>query len=277
MASNQEEIQTRNIKAHEFDDWAKELMETKPIINQWQLEQVGTKNEGPYRDGYQNMIVEECGEQLVNCAEYGLVSKDYYINKFYDGLVNQDQTYLPLILERKLFPFAWLRESVVKKLVRADQLLRQHGLFLVVNSGWRHPDTQKQAIDKAATTMGTKDTERLFAKVISPHSTGGAVDVELWSLQDKVLGKSLSFSFAGDEYGFYNYETSNNLNENELIKRRVRRILYHVLTREGLTIHPGEFWHFGDGDPLSAYLSQNKFAKFGLIEPPKDYLLTHFI
>lgn len=275
MINSQEEIQIRNIKMHKFDVWVKELMETKPIVDEWQLEQVGTKNEGSYRDGYQNMPVKECGETLVNCAEYGLVSKDYYMNKFYDGLVNLDETYLPLILERKLFPFAWVRESVAKKLVRADQLLRQHGLFLVVNSGWRHPDTQKEAINKATVTMGTKDVDRLFAKVISPHSTGGAVDVELWSLQNDSIGKSLSFSFAGDEYGFYNYETRENLNENELIKRNVRRILYHVLTKEGLTIHPGEFWHFGEGDSLSSYLNQNKFARFGLIEPPKDYLLTH--
>jgi hypothetical protein len=105
--------------------------------------------------------------------------------------------------------------------------------------------------------------------------------LELWSLQ---INKPLSFSYPGDLIGFYELEMKNNLSPIEKTKRDVRRILFHALTtsgicldeRETFIIHPGEFWHFGSGDPLSAYLARQKFAKYGETKPPKNYKICPF-
>jgi len=70
----------------------------------------------------------------------------------------------------------------------------------------------------------------------------------------------------------------------EKTKRKIRRVLFHCLTTPGIclnrkdicVIHPGEFWHFGSGDPLSAYLSQEKFARYGETKPPNNYKICPF-
>jgi hypothetical protein len=65
-----------------------------------------------------------------------------------------------------------------------------------------------------------------------------------------------------------------------------RRILYHVLCTQGIVFdrqedlfveHPGEYWHFGDGDPLSAYLRREEFARCGLLEPASGARLMEAI
>lgn len=272
------------IDKHSFDSWSKDLMNTPPVINEWQNQQVGEKNDGPYRKGYQELPIKENGDPLVNAAAYGVISWDYYLNKLFDELLNNNKEFLPAFENRLLFPFAWIRKSIAVRLQKADKLLRQHDFYLSLNSGWRHPNIQQIARDLATKRAGTEVANQLFSNPqtgVSPHSTGGACDVQLWSLQ---TGDHLDFTYLGDDYGFYNLELKKDLDDSEKKKREIRRILYHVLCtpsvcltkREVLTIHPGEYWHFGDQDPLSAYLKGQPFAEHGPIEPPKDFRITRF-
>ncbi len=278
-----EEIQINNLKKHQFDDWAKGLMEQIPVLDPWQIAQVGENNQGPYRDGYRKISIKDNQEPLVNCADFGLMSKDYYLGKLIDGFLTQDESFLPAFKQRLMYPFAWLRKSVTERLQKADQILRNHGLFLVINSGWRHPDIQTLAAELIKNQFGEKEATIRLAKVHQdvyqsppPHATGGAIDIELWSM---TLKAPLSFSYPGDVISSFALEQKRNLTEIEKSKCQVRRILFHLLTtpsvcfspEEVFTWHPGEFWHYGDGDPLSAYLNQESEAKYGYIEPPADY------
>lgn len=280
--------QLEAIKSHVFDSWAKDLINTPPKIDPWQKEQVGPKNDGPYRDGYAKMPIKEVGEPLLSLNQYGVSNNEYYLEKVYDELLRGNKVYLPLVENRIIWPFVWVRQSLAERLAKADALLRKHDLFLKVISGWRHPLINQIAKEEAGKRLNLDEAERLFAKVSdnlnqspTPHSTGAAVDTQVYSLQSF---RQLSPNYPGDEYSFYNLETKEDPSEIETIKKGVRRILYHVLCTPGVclaeneifTIHPGEYWHFGDGDPLSAFLNQEAVAKFGYIEPPKDFRITRF-
>src|SRR3989344_9516435 len=171
--------QANRISLHKFDSWSLELMNKPYKFDKWACGQVGENNEGVYREGYQNLPVKDNGEELVSCSDYGLVSKDYYLNVFLDEVKQKSDLLMPLLQNKQLFPFAWVRQTVAQRLMKVDMFLRSHDLLLVVNSGWR-----------------------------------------------------------GDEV---------------------------------FTVHPGEFWHFGDGDPLSAYLKRFEYAKYGYIRPNANY------
>jgi len=275
MAPDPEQTLVNNFSSHKFDNWAKSLFNKKPTLDKWAYQQVGAKSDGPYRDKYRQLPIKECGEELVNSSVYGLVNKDYYLNKAYDLFIRNNDDFLPLIKNRKLYPFAWIRKSIAQKLQQADILLRKHDLFLSLDSGWRHPLVQSLAAQQAKSKLGEKEVRRMFSPNYknpvtnpTPHNTGGACDVGLWSLQSQ---KRLVF------YNFCTLELKpeKNLSKLDKVKKSARRLLFHVLSSTGLTIHPGEFWHFGDGDPLSAFLNKQPYAKFGYIEPPTDYQFTH--
>lgn len=273
---------------HTFDPWAQDLMNTPPLIDEWQKEQVGPKNNGPYRTGYQNLPIKENNEPLVPLGFYGVSFAEYYLDKVYDYLLDGNDSFLPLIEHRVIWPFVWVRQTIAERLVRADALLRSHGMFLKVVSGYRSPIVQELAKSEVTKKLGAEEAKRLFAatavnevKVVSPHATGAALDIQLYSLSTFT---NLSQSSRNEEFGFYNLETASKLDGDLEVKKKVRRILYHVLCtkdicfpeNETFTIHPGEFWHFGYGDPLSCYLKQDPFAIYGPIEPPKDYRITSF-
>ena len=258
------------------------LRDTPIPVDAWQQAQVGDANDGPYKSGYPQMRVVDSGEPLVDVSRFGLVSSDFYL----DRLLLGDSHLRPALEQGHFWSRAYLRESHARRLARADAYLRENGLFLFVASGWRSP--QLQGIIKAAYAAehGEERAGQVFASVTPgqappPHSTGAAFDLEVWSLQGSarlemyyrhqnqdiysgyVLERmSASHSAAGDD----RFDTA----------LRNRRILHHVLCTRGVVFardeelfcaHPGEFWHFGDGDPLSAYLSRQPVARYGLTQP----------
>ncbi|TSC88117.1 MAG: hypothetical protein G01um101416_140 [Microgenomates group bacterium Gr01-1014_16] len=263
--------QFQRISDHKFDGWAADLMEKPYIFSEWEKTQVGENNDGSYRQEYQKLPIKDNSEELVNCGDYGLVSKDYYLNVYLDEITAKKEKLLDQLQNRNLYPFAWLRKSIATKLRKVDLLLRLHGLFLVINSGWRDTQTQTDSKKLMSKEFGNKYVDKAIASVsVSPHSTGGACDLELWSLQ---TGCPLSYSYPGDIINSFVLEQKQQLNEINIARMKMRRILFHLLTAPefDFVAHPGEFWHFGDGDQLSAYLKKQKFAKFGYIKPPTDF------
>ena len=274
----------RNLFGHLFDDWCWDIMGLPPILDDWQIAQVVDKL-GPYREGYRNLPIEDNHEPLVSCSSFGLVSKDYYLNKLADG----EMIFLPALEKKLIYPIAWVRKSVAESLKIVDDLLRKHGLFIVITSGWRHSQTQELAIKWSRQKYGETETDRRYAnvddsqqKVIVPHQTGGAVDLELWSLQtNRPLTRIES---TDDEINFFVLEKKANITEPEVNKRYVRRLLFHLLTSPNVclpdtrlfTIHPGEFWHYGYGDSLSAFFKKEPFAIYGPTEPPKNYNMYNY-
>ena len=260
-----------------------ELKNTPIKIDPWMIAQVGFDNDGPYKDKYPKIRVVTSDEPLINISEFGIVSSDFYLNQFVSG-----ETFLEEAITKGLLrPSAYLRESHAKRLQKVDEHLRKMGYFLHVQSGWRHPDLQQLVIKEYERKHGDLKAKRLFAQVLEgsappPHSTGAAFDLEIRSLKDGRRQELYCSVGNRTPYGApeleYLIEQDYDLRSNSEVRLAVenRRVLYHCLCTKGVvfdnedhlfTPHPGECWHFGDGDPLSSYLRQEKFARFGFVEP----------
>ena len=260
-----------------------EIGNTPIPIDEWALKRVGLSNDGPYKNEYPNVSVKDNGEELVSLSEFGLVSSDFYLDEYLKG-----KKYLSDGIDgHLLFSHAFLRKGVVTKLQSVDDFLRSNGLFLHVQSGWRHPKIQEIVKNEYAKNYGSKSANKMFALVVDgkappPHSTGGAFDLEIRSLKNGSR-KELYYIYKDRHvYGAYYTEFlakgHNDFVPDEEFKEVLfnRRLLYHVLCTKDIVItnsdelffcHPGECWHFGFGDPLSTYLRRKESAIYGLAEP----------
>lgn len=253
-----------------------ERIRSIPIeIDSWVYEQVGRRNDGPFKDNYQNLEVRECGDPLVDTSDFGLSNEDYYFSRFKD----RKEILAKELITEKIF----LRKNHAQRLAKADQFFRERGLFIHIISGWRHPQLQKIIKEEYSKKFGQEKADRLFAsvnrKVPAPHSTGAVFDVELRNLtnQKKV---DMNVFFEGEKIAslYWAEELMQNgkLDNKSVEAVKHRRILCHGLCSEGIIFnkkedlfvgHPGEYWHYGDGDTLSAYLRKEPFIRYGIVYP----------
>lgn len=264
-----------------FTDTIRDLREEPIPIDDWKDSQVGDNNGGPYKANYPLIAVEDDGsEELVDVAAHGLVSSDFYM----DQLLKGDRYLQPALDGGYLWSRAFARASHARLLARADTFLRANGLFLFIASAWRHPAVQRIITADYAASHGADQARRMFAPVIDgqappPHGTGAAFDLEIWSLES---GCRLEMYYTLAEKHIYNAYAMERLalahagDPAFSTSLKNRRILYHSLCTKGVVFqnddelfcnHPGEFWHFGLGDPLSAYLSRQRAARFGAAFP----------
>jgi D-alanyl-D-alanine dipeptidase len=260
--------QVSRILQHDFDDWARALMEARPLLSDRHHQLIFGSNVTSYRSQYGEVAIRENGEPLVDCAEYGLVSREFHLTKLCQG----ERAFMAAVEQGILHPTVRVRRGIATALGKVDQKLREHGLFIFVMSGWRSPQLQRIAINWASSKFGEASASRRFATpTTTPHATGGACDLELYSLQ---CMESLTKVDEGDDISFHGPELKEALSEPERLKRGVRRILYHAVTTgrvglsadERLTIHPGEAWHFGRGDSFTALLRDEPFAIYGPVD-----------
>lgn len=261
-----------------------ELREKQIAIDKWSYKQVGRFNEGPFKQLYQNLIVSKEKENidLIDISSVGLVGKDYYFKKFFSS-----KQYINYLTRGIIGPDVFLRKTHAERLTKADLFLRKNGLFINVVSGWRHPEVQRSIKEDYARVNGKKMAERMFAstegKVPPPHSTGAAFDVEIKYLR---TGKKLNTTVYFDKTKVSSLYWGEELLLNGQLKKREgreaiknRRILYHILCQCGpvfsfkkdlFFVHPGEYWHFGEGETLSTFLARKKIIKYGVIFPAKQ-------
>lgn len=266
-----------------FTPTIEELRSVPIPIDAWKDEQIGTNNGGPYKANYPLIPVHaESDQDVVDVSALGLVSSDYYLDQFLGG----DHYLAPALAGGYLWSRAIARRLHAELLAKADVFLRQNGLFLFIASAWRHPDVQKIISAEFAAKHGADQARRMFAPVNDghappPHATGAAFDLEIWSLE---TGRRLEMYYKFGDRNVYNAydlermaQTGFGSDDGAFVTSlRNRRILYHLLCTKGVVFeretdlfcnHPGEFWHFGNGDPLSAYLSREPAARYGAIFP----------
>lgn len=262
-----------------------EKLRNKPIvIDQWAYKMVGKRNEGPFKRLYQELKVlsdrDKKNDELIDISKIGIVSRDYY----FERCAGAGNGYNKLFAKGPIFPSVLLRKSHAKRLSRADCYLRKMGLFLNVVSGWRHPELQKMIKDEYAKKHGKDTADRLFAsingKVPAPHSTGAAFDAEVRHLESgevlntivKYRGEKINSIYWGEEL-LKERKLKEKANQEAALNRR---ILYHILCTKDVLfssrkdlffVHPGEYWHYGEGETLSSFLAGKKSIKHGLIYP----------
>jgi D-alanyl-D-alanine dipeptidase len=266
-----------------FTTSIQKLRETPIPVDTWKDSQVGEANDGPYKQNYPNITVDDkTNDALIDVSAYGLVNSDFYL----DQLLRGDHYLKSAFDNRYLWSRALARRSHARRLAKVDTYLRQNGLFLFVASAWRHPDLQEIVTKQFAEQFGDEEARRMFAPVAAnrappPHATGAAFDLEIWSLDS---GCRLEMYYRMGDRNIYNaYALERMAVDNALARDATfltslmnRRILFHVMCTLNVVFtdeadlfcnHPGEFWHFGEGDPLSAYLSRQPNARYGAIYP----------
>ena len=165
------------------------------------------------------------------------------------------------------------RLSVVQKLQQAAELLPEQ-LGIVVLDGWRSREVQRgvqedirQMIKRDYAYLGLAEQEQLLLdfvapvipNFISPHLTGGAVDVTLF---DTKTGDWMDLGSGFDEPSLRSHTAYyESFPDSEACY--YRRLLYSVMTQVGFTNLPTEWWHFDFGNALWALYSGQDKAIFG--------------
>lgn len=201
-------------------------------------------------------------EPLARPIKFGILEKSYYLEGNGSGFLKESA----IENEKHLIEGVYLRKSILRDLKRVDQFLLNHSggkLCLVILSGYRPIELQKACIEgvcRQERSEGAKPVSELFSspEVYSPHATGGAFDVEIWSLEhSKIL--PTKFFDREETRGSFFLEDFSGLCPEEEEARKNRRLLFHllagpvVLGKNHFIAHPSEYWHFGRNERLSAF------------------------
>lgn len=133
------------------------------------------------------------------------------------------------------FSQVWLRYGTVKKLMAAQEELRQQGLSLKLWDGFRPPSAQFRLWDVCPDSKYVSDPHKGF----SSHSRGNTVDITLVDAGGKELQMPSGFDdfspLADRDYSDCPQETAENA-----------RLLEQLMLRHGFKPYSGEWWHFTD-------------------------------
>ncbi len=187
-----------------------------------------------------------------------------------------------------------LRREVIRRLLLAQKFLREldENLSLAIFDAWRPIEVQKfmyeYAISQELLSRGvtkkncrddkvledvTKSVEKFWAaptfdkSMPPPHSTGGAVDLTLSSVDGSLLEMGGEIDCIGpvSDPNYFQKAAELNLDTSACLWHSRRRLLEEVMKRAGFVQHPHEWWHFSYGDQLWAWLTNNKYANYGAL------------
>ncbi len=174
-----------------------------------------------------------------------------------------------------------LREGVVSKLEKA-QILLPKGLNFRLYEGYRHPEFQQklfQAQLKRTTVANPgwssakcyQQAARLASpvktfdgqKIVPPHSTGGALDIEIINSAGQVIdfGMEIKDWFRVDSVLCESYYP-----DLQGAEKDNRVMLIEILESAGFVNYPREWWHFSCGDQYWAFLNNQDSALYSSVE-----------
>lgn len=172
------------------------------------------------------------------------------------------------------------RQGVISKLQAAAALLPEE-LGLVVLDAWRSREVQQALQDQVGAEvratyphLSPEAQQALLLQFVapvgphfvSPHLTGGSVDVTLF---ERATGRLLDMGSAFDEPSERSH-TVHYENQPTHPAHHNRRLLYCIMTAVGFSNLPTEWWHFDHGNPLWAYYTQQECAIYGASHWPNN-------
>jgi D-alanyl-D-alanine dipeptidase len=176
----------------------------------------------------------------------------------------------------------YVRKSVANRLNKASKLLPK-GYYLKLRDAYRPIKFQEyyykktyRKLKKIYKNYSSKKLEKLLNslvyplnKDIPPHSTGGAVDVNL--IRNLKTGHIVKLSTSKlpryEQNEITNKKIPKNIQKN-------REILYKAMTKAGFVNNTKEWWHYSFGDKDWAMLGNKKYAIYGQVP---DKLLPKLI
>ncbi|WP_123458430.1 M15 family metallopeptidase [Streptomyces sp. PanSC19] len=167
--------------------------------------------------------------------------------------------------------FAHLREGVVERLLKAQELL-PGGLRLLFVEGYRPPSLQRAYFEEYAGRLRALhpswSEERILTAAsryvsppeIAPHSAGAAVDLTLSDADGRELDLGTRMNADPEESGGACYTHAEGIGAEA---RAHRELLGSVLTAAGLVNYPTEWWHWSYGDRYWALATGAAVAPYG--------------
>ena len=166
---------------------------------------------------------------------------------------------------------AFLRKTVAEAFVQAAKYFNNKGLVLKVESAYRSLNEQKKrfidrykAMKKSfpkkskASLLKLANTYTAGIPILAAHTAGAAVDVTLLDANGKLLDFGVAYPHGGIE---------STTNYPHLPKKVIanRKLLKEGMEKYGFINYPFEYWHYSNGDVAAAYLTGQKYAKYGPI------------
>lgn len=227
---------------------------------------------------------EENKEKACDARAYGIAGDNYYHRTDNPPYYHAAPGSIPEL---------YVREGVLKRLLRANAILVSLGAELYLFDTYRpvevqnyfhdvwvpkylreqHPEWSEEKItDETGKywASGAPTIDAIDPLSPPPHATGGVCDLTLRDLATKKLfnmgtdfDEVREISFADH---FENLAKERPLSPDEVEAKFNRRILYWVMDEVGMTVNPNEWWHFGYGDQLSAKVSGAPAAVYSVLK-----------
>jgi zinc D-Ala-D-Ala dipeptidase len=164
-----------------------------------------------------------------------------------------------------------VRKTVADMLLDAQSRLPE-GYKLMIKEGRRDIKTQatifanySDHLMKDNPALTKEELYREASKYVAPpeitppHSTGGAIDLTLMSVDGKEIDMGTRFNADPLESHFSNYTAAEIPNE----IREKRNILIQAMESAGFVNYPTEWWHWSYGDRYWAKMKDKSFAIYG--------------
>ncbi|MPW29199.1 D-alanyl-D-alanine dipeptidase [Agarivorans sp. B2Z047] len=174
-----------------------------------------------------------------------------------------------------------LRRQVLKKLLDVDASLPS-GLRLRLYEAYRSPGFQQQLFNQhmqdiieIEPNLTMKNSYQRTAQLVAPsrsfdgkplcppHSTGGAVDIEIVDKQGKVIDFGMEIQ---DWRTVPSKLCSSDYTGISSLAKTNRRLLRSAMLQAGFVNYSREWWHFSYGDQYWAYMQNKPHAIYGRIE-----------
>jgi len=205
---------------------------------------------------YEYIPIEECGEPLIDIANFGFVLEPVYYNS---GLSDR--------------PEMLLRHSVAEKLAAVrDQITP---LNFKIWDGWRPREAQhniymkywkelkaehpKWPEDRLREQVGTFVSVAIDPNRIPLHSTGGSVDLTMIDEKGLEIEMGTEFDHFGPAAAALYFEKTKG---KELIRDN-RRLLRNSLAKAEFRFDEDEWWHFDHGNQIWASALNKAKAIYG--------------
>lgn len=175
-----------------------------------------------------------------------------------------------------------IREELYERLLAAQNSLPD-GIRLCIWDAWRPFLLQKELYEKYRQQIVCQfhlekktecEVENVVRRFVSPpvdnpllppvHTTGGAADLTLADQNGTPLPMGTEFDAFSDKTRTDYFEHS----ENDPDIRDRRRLLYSVMTGQGFTNLPSEWWHYDYGDRFWGYYKNQPAYFAGIFEQP---------
>lgn len=173
----------------------------------------------------------------------------------------------------------YLRKGVYEKLQKVLQLLPKE-YSLILYDGFRPFQVQQNLFDLFLTEMKRNNPAFSEKEIwdetlkyvaypsfmpdrISPHLTGGAIDLTIGTLNGEPLDFGTSFDELSEKSVTRYFEHHPEENVNALNNRR---LLYNCMTAVGFANYSGEWWHYDYGNIQWARRMGEKEARYGAVE-----------